>query len=195
MSAQAQTQQQSSEEKLFFYYPGYNEQFPRRVLAGLLDGNTIHVSEAVCFPGTGARIIPVKLMAGNHIYIADPGIPADIFVKKDGKRIAIDRARGWKDLPTKDPNVTKRVWPGQQLIAEITISGDKVKTTFLGDALAAPITKTITDLPPDGLSVGKAFVEGIDAYLKHYGFPEKPKKVKKNLVPGATGTNPAPDAR
>lgn len=191
MSAQAQTQE-GTEEKLFFYYPGHNEEFPRRVLAGLLEGNTIHVSEAVCFPGHKARLVTVKLMSGRSTYIIDPGIPADTFVKKEGKALAIARVRGWKDIPTKNPNAPKRVYPGRQLIADITINGNEVKVEFLSDARVNPIIFTITDLPKEGLSTGKAFVEGIEAYLAHYEFPEKVKKVKKDTTPGATPEAPAP---
>jgi hypothetical protein len=193
MSAQAQSNT-GSEEKLFFFYPGHNEQFPRRVLAGLLDGNTIHVSEAVCFPGHRPRIIAVKLMGGGCTYVVDPGIPADTFVKKEGKALAVARVRGWKDIPTKDPSTPKKVYPGQQLIADITIGTDEVTLNFLADETAPTIVKPVTGLPVEGLSVGKAFVEGIEAYLAYYGFPVKPKKVKKVTTPGATAEVPAPKA-
>lgn len=189
------TTQQNSEEKLFFYYPGYNEEFPRRVLAGLQDGTKIHISEAVCFPGYKARLVAVPLVAGGTMFVVDPGMKADTFVKKEGKNLAINRVRGWKDLPDKSVQGFKRVYPGQQLICTIDFEGDHIAVVFHNDETAPILRVEMPDgLPPEGLSSGKAFVEGVEAYLKHYSFPAKPKKVKKSTEPQPAADSVEPTA-
>lgn len=192
MSAEAQTNNTVVAEKPFFYYPGFNEEFPRRVLAGLQDGTKINVAEAVCFPGKPARVIPVQLASGGTVYVVDPGVRADSFVRKDGKELALSRVRGWKMIPQREG--AKNVFPGQQLIYTIDLEGDHIAVAILHDKTAPIIRIPITaeDQAQGGVSVGRAFVLGTEAYLAHYDFPVKPKKVKKSKTPQAPGESPEP---
>jgi hypothetical protein len=189
MSAEAQTQT-GTEEKLFFYYPGHNEEFPRRVLAGLQEGQKIQVAEAVCFPGTPARPVVVKLPSGYRTWVIDPGIRPDTFVKKIGKAVATDRVRGWKQIPDKSAQGYKTVYPGQRLICTIDFSDDHL-VVVLHDDETAPILY-IDNVPTTDISVGKAYVKGVEAYLKFKGFPPKPEK--EMPTPEPSTEVPAPTA-
>lgn len=61
-------------EKAYFYYPSYNKNYSRRVVAGIIHDNKLYLSEAVCFTGSKEK-------------------PSDQFVKKLGRQIAESRAQ------------------------------------------------------------------------------------------------------
>lgn len=145
----SQTQTQVREEKFFYYYPAYNKRFARRILTGLVSGNKIYVAQAVCFPGIKPTLLPVPLTDGKVVLLVDPGMRPDSFNKKEGKRIAEERAQGWKMLP----NGTK-VHPGRDLIMTIDIT------------------------EADQAHPGQLFVREVEKFLAAKGFPPRERKVK-----------------
>lgn len=173
----------SKEEKIFFYYPGWNKKFPRRVIAGLLNGNQIELSEAICFPGHKPKIITVKLTDGRNSYVVDPGTRADSFNKKEGKAIAIERVRGYKEIPTKVAGVNKIVTPGKKLIGTIMVKDSRLLININSKSTTLFINDFIEIADGEEITPGKAFVIGVESYLKFAGFPEKLKKNKKDKTP------------
>lgn len=110
--------------QVFFYYPAWNKKFVRRVLAGIVNDNTLYVAQAALFPGFKPQLVPVTFRNGQTVFIVDPGMPADAFDKKEGRRIATERCTGIKvdgdkkypvgrtilfkiDLPAEDVNPGK----------------------------------------------------------------------------------------
>lgn len=82
--------------KVFFYYPAFNEKFVRRVLAGVVNDGILYVAQAAVFPGFKPTLVPVTFRNGHTVYVVDPGMKADVFVKKEGRKLATERATGIK---------------------------------------------------------------------------------------------------
>lgn len=139
--------------KVYFYYPAWNKRFARRTLAGVAEGNTLYVSQAVAFPGIKPKSIPVKMANGSIVYIVDPGIKRDTFNKKEGRALATQRATGVKKVGDKTFNV------GRTTIFEVYLPNG------------------------EDLNTGKAFVEACEKYLEEKGFPKKAKTPKAQPEP------------
>lgn len=142
--------------KVYFYYPAFNEKFVRRTLAGVVEDGILHVAQAAVFPGYKAKIVPVKFRSGQVIHVVDPGMKADNFNKKEGRRIATERATGIKHLAE---GKTARV--GRKTIFQVPV-------------------------PAGDYNPGKFFVSNVEVYLQKKGFPARVPKEKKDAPePGA----------
>ena len=141
--------------KVYFYYPAYNEKFVRRTLAGVVEDGKLYVSQAAVFPGYKARIVPVTFRSGQVIHVVDPGMKADVFCKKEGRRIATERVTGIKHVPG-------------------GIKAPVGRTTIIE-----------CPCPEGDFNPGKFFVGTVEVYLAKKGYPARKAKEKKdNPAPG-----------
>lgn len=168
----------SKKERVFYYYPGVSNKKPRRIaLAGIVKGNQILVAESVTYPGRNPTKVAEELIetefgpAVRFTYLLD-GKDPDVFNKKRGSQIALDRARGYSFN-------YKGKLPFNNIEGSFTAKDGK--KTFLERVPCKQTLSMVIEIPEGEQFVGKLFVAEV---TKKYIPKAKPTKLV-SLTPNA----------